>query len=168
MVEEHRFSFSKEERICSKTLIEQLFTSGKARSMTAFPLRMVYMGTCRQESVPQVRLLISVSKRHFKHAVDRNRVKRQLREAYRLNKHLLLDVLREMPEREIDIALIWSDSRLYDSEVITKRVRDLLQRLGEKESQVFKEVKEVKGVKGVKEVKGVKGVKPIGDDEEVS
>lgn len=148
--EDRRFSFSKEERICSKILIEQLFTSGKARSMTAFPLRMVYMETCRQADVPQVRVLISVSKRHFRHAVDRNHVKRQLREAYRLNKHILLDVLKKQPEREIDIALIWSDSRLYDSDVIAKRVRNLLQRLGEKEAQVLS------------------GVKPIGNDEEVS
>ena len=124
--------------------------------MTAFPLRMVYRTTLRQESAPQVRLLISVSKRYFKHAVDRNRVKRQLREAYRLNKHLLYEALADQPQQGVDIALIWLESRLHDSEHVSKRVRSLLLRLKEEgvlSPQSYESVasRRAQGVQGVQD-----------------
>ena len=75
------FGLSKEERICSKKLIDQLFTGGIAHAMSAFPLRVVYMNTGRNADEPQAKMLVSVPKRCFKRAVKRNRVKRQLREA---------------------------------------------------------------------------------------
>ena len=88
----HHCAFPKAEHLTSRREIEALFSKG---SMAAykFPLRAIFH-ISNSESVP-VKVLISVSKRHFKHAVDRNRVKRQLREAYRLNKHLLLDKIGE-------------------------------------------------------------------------
>jgi len=127
----NRFSLSKEERICSRNLIEKLFTGGMSRSMTAFPLRAVYMVTDREEEVPQARVMVSVSKRYFKRAVKRNRVKRQVREAYRKNKHLILDALASCPQREVDMALIWLDGQLHDSEHVERQLRSLLQRLAE-------------------------------------
>lgn len=54
--------------------------------MAAFPVRLVYLKTDAEAGVPDVRVLVSVSKKCFKRAVKRNRVKRQLREAFRLNK----------------------------------------------------------------------------------
>lgn len=127
----NRFSLSKEERICSRNLIEKLFTGGMSRSMTAFPLRAVYMVTDREEEVPQARVMVSVSKRYFKRAVKRNRVKRQVREAYRKNKHLILDALASCPQREVDMALIWLDGQQHDSEHVERQLRSLLQRLAE-------------------------------------
>ncbi|MEJ8804510.1 ribonuclease P protein component [Pontibacter sp. H249] len=79
------YTFSKEEHLCSKRLIALLFSKGS--SFNLYPLRFIYYSP--QDMPPvQTQVLISVSKRYFKRAVDRNRLKRQIREAYRLNKHL--------------------------------------------------------------------------------
>ena len=77
------FKYSKKDKLKSKKLIEQLFTEGKA--VTAYPLRLVYLKT-EFEDGSQLKTGVSVSKRLHKTAVARNRIKRLLREAYRLNK----------------------------------------------------------------------------------
>lgn len=76
-------SYPKKEKLKSKKLIEQLFIEGQ--SVSAFPLRLVYMPTSFEDDV-MLKTGVSVSKRNFKNAVDRNRIKRLLRESYRLNK----------------------------------------------------------------------------------
>lgn len=78
-------SYSKRDKLKSKKLIEQLFTEG--RSVSVFPLRLVYLKTSFSDDVV-LKTGVSVSKRHLKNAVDRNRVKRLMREAYRINKPL--------------------------------------------------------------------------------
>ena len=76
-------TYPKKEKLKSKKLIDQLFTEGQ--SVSAFPLRLVYLGTDFADDVI-TKTGVSVSKRNFKTAVDRNRIKRLLRESYRLNK----------------------------------------------------------------------------------
>lgn len=77
------YSFPREERLRSKKLITELFSKGS--SFNLYPLRFVYLKHPQPEATaPQI--LVSVSKKYFKKAVDRNRLKRQMREAYRLNK----------------------------------------------------------------------------------
>ena len=78
-----KFTFNKKEKLKSKKLIEQLFAEGK--SVSAFPLRLVFLPTTFDEDVI-AKTAVSVSKKYFKTAVNRNRVKRLMREAYRLNK----------------------------------------------------------------------------------
>ena len=82
----------KSERLDKKKVIEKMFAGG-SRSFSVFPLRVVYLPV--EELEAPVSILVSVSKRRFKRAVKRNRVKRQIREAYRMNKHGLLAVLTE-------------------------------------------------------------------------
>lgn len=77
------FSYPKKEKLKSKLLIDQLFSEGKAVSV--YPLRLVYLKTDFKDDT-KFKTGVSVSKRNFKNAVDRNRIKRLLREAYRLNK----------------------------------------------------------------------------------
>jgi len=77
------FTYSQKEKLKSKKLIDTLFTEGKA--VTAYPLRMVYLSTDFDEAI-LAKTGVSVSKRNFKKAPDRNRIKRLLRECYRLNK----------------------------------------------------------------------------------
>jgi ribonuclease P protein component len=122
------FTLPKEERVSSKRQIDELFTGSNSRSIAAFPLRLVYRQVERQPDSPQAQILVTVSKRYFKRAVKRNRVKRQIREAYRKNKHLL-------PQQEgkgVVIAFIWLDNHLRSSEVVEQKVVKLLQGLAER------------------------------------
>lgn len=75
--------YSKTEKLKSKKLIDQLFNEGK--SISTFPLRLVYLKTNFEGNL-KVKTGVSVSKKHFKNATDRNRIKRLLREVYRTNK----------------------------------------------------------------------------------
>lgn len=76
-------NYPKKEKLKSKKLIDKLFAEGK--HVSVFPLRLVYLQTRFDDGVT-IKASVSVSKRNFKMAVDRNRIKRLLREAYRLNK----------------------------------------------------------------------------------
>jgi ribonuclease P protein component len=80
------FKYPKEEKLKSKKTIDLLFSEGK--SVSKYPLRLVFVETDFEENVP-LKMGVSVSKKNFKNAVDRNYFKRVLRECYRLNKHLL-------------------------------------------------------------------------------
>jgi ribonuclease P protein component len=84
-----KYAFPKEEHLCRKKLIEELFGK-QSSSFGVYPLRLVYTKTATPTTAPP-QVLISVSKRSFKRAVDRNRLKRLIREAYRLNKYRLLE-----------------------------------------------------------------------------
>ena len=101
--------------------------------MSGFPLRMVYAMTERHEGEPAAQILVIVSKRCFKRAVKRNRIKRLVREAYRLNKHILADALeRHEPQMSATMAFIYTDSHLHDYATVEQRVRNLLTRLSER------------------------------------
>ena len=124
-----RFTLSKEERICSKKLINELFT-GNGRSMTAVPLRVVFMKRTIVDDQPRAAMLVSVPKRYFKHAVDRNRVKRQVREAFRRNKSIITQNLTDDHEA-VAMAFVWlTDEKFPSSEVENRMVR-LLTRISE-------------------------------------
>jgi ribonuclease P protein component len=86
------FTYPKNERLKSKTTIGLLFSEGK--SVSKYPLRLVYR-QAEANSDEKIKIGVSVSKKYFKKAVDRNYFKRVLRETYRLNKHLLLDNIQE-------------------------------------------------------------------------
>jgi ribonuclease P protein component len=85
------FTYPKSEKLKSKITIDLLFSEGK--SVSKYPLRLVYVESdynIIEESEQKIKIGVSVSKKYFKHAVDRNYFKRVLRETYRLNKHLLV------------------------------------------------------------------------------
>ena len=125
-------TFGKREHLCKHTLIGELF-EGNAHMVTAWPLKMVYLLVDKQSDrdVP-VQLLISVSKRSFKRAVKRNRVKRQIREAYRANKQQLQEKVSAMDGKQLLMAVIWQDGKLHDSAEIEAKMQKGLKRLVEK------------------------------------
>lgn len=131
MAESAGLTFGKEEHLVSRKLMDRLFGVG-SRSMSAFPLRLVWLPVERVGDEPAAQVLISVSKRHLKRAVKRNRVKRQIREAYRTNKQRLVDAMRPTPGRALALAFIWQADRLYDSKDVEERMRSLLERLTER------------------------------------
>lgn len=128
MEQTHHFSFKKSERLCSKRLIDDLF-DGKGKSMSAFPIRVVYKVIPKEEQIAPASILISVSKRRFKRAVKRNRVKRQIREAYRKNKYLLSDVLKKHQEENLLIGFLWLSDKLYSSQEVEASIQQLLRRI---------------------------------------
>lgn len=82
------FTYPKNEKLKNKTVIDKLFSEGK--SVSKYPLRLVYIQNDITRT-PQIQMGVSVSKKYFKKAVDRNYFKRVLRETYRLNKSILID-----------------------------------------------------------------------------
>lgn len=124
-----RFTLSKEERICSKKLINELFT-GNGRSMTAFPLRVVFMKRTIVDDQPRAAMLVSVPKRYFKHAIDRNRVKRQVREAFRRHKSMITQNLTDDHE-SVAMAFVWLTNEKYPSSEVENRMVRLLTRISE-------------------------------------
>lgn len=128
-----RHTLAKSERVCSRATVETLFGGGHSRAMSAFPLRMVYMVAPRPEGAPAVQVLVSVPKRCFKRAVKRNRVKRQVREAYRLHKHSLWAAVNRCRKGHmVVLAFICTDSTLHPTDLVESKVENLLGRLTEK------------------------------------
>ncbi|WP_119793545.1 ribonuclease P protein component [Flavobacterium anhuiense] len=111
------FTYPKNERLKSKTTIGLLFSEGK--SVSKYPLRLVYR-QAQANSEEQTKIGVSVSKKYFKKAVDRNYFKRVLRETYRLNKHSLLDNL----DQPYSIMLFYqTKDRLSYQEINTKMIQ---------------------------------------------
>ena len=111
------YSFGKDERLCRKRDIQELFQKGS--SFYLYPFKVIWMDSENEQS----QVLISVSKRIFKKAVDRNRLKRQIREGYRLNKA----IREEGPA--LNIGLLYTGKELLPSDRIHNAIRKILSRL---------------------------------------
>lgn len=129
MTDSQKPTLPKVERLNSRILIEKLFTGG-SKSLPAFPLRIVYMPV-EGENLPIATILISVPKKRFKRAVKRNRVKRQIREAYRKHKQILIEPLKNS-HKKVALAFIWLDNELHDSAEVEAKVVKLLQLTAER------------------------------------
>ncbi|WP_455061998.1 ribonuclease P protein component [Prevotella fusca] len=140
-MEKHEEKLRKSERLCSRRLIDILFGAGGSHAMTAFPFKAVYrlvesnsVSSASEDDVDElkVQVLVSVPKKHFKRAVKRNRVKRQVREAYRKHKSFVTLRVNEQSDKQLLIAFIWLSDELADSVTVEQRVSNLLQRIGER------------------------------------
>lgn len=120
-----KYYFRKEERLSSIKLIEQLYSQGS--SFSFYPFRIIYHITPNQD-VP-VQIVISVPKRKFKRAVDRNRIKRQIREVYRHSKEDFLYPQLLEKNLRIQLLLIYTGNEINTTIHIQKKLNLALERL---------------------------------------
>ena len=121
-----RKNFTKAERLHERKLIQQLFKEGS--SFFKHPFKVIYLPVKRNDG-PSARVLVSVSKRNFKKAVDRNRIKRLIREAYRLNKHLLSPEYVTPQDTSLLIGFIYTGKNLPDFQEVEQKIMLILQEL---------------------------------------
>lgn len=122
------YSFHHNERLKSRKTIGQLFQNGVGQSYVAYPLRVVWvrLDEATQTNFP-AQVALSVSKRTFKTAVARNRLKRQIREAYRLHKHELYEKLNTA-EHRIALMLMYIAKEPVPFSEIEKGVLKMVQK----------------------------------------
>lgn len=119
-------------RLKGEKNIQQLFSHQQRRNITAHPLRMVYILQPLDEGQSVVSVLFSVPKRRLHHATDRNRAKRQMREAMRQQLHTLQqDMQRQHPRQQLRIALIWQSDTPHSTPQVAQSMHHILQRLGQ-------------------------------------
>ena len=126
-------TFTKEERLRSKILIKKLFDEGE--KWNYFPFRIIVL-KCPAPSKYPVQLLISVPRSLYKKAVDRNRIKRLIREAYRKSKYLLY----ESPEEnqiQMLVCIQYTAKEIPSFQMIQEKINVLLQRLKEKNAEII-------------------------------
>ena len=115
-------TFPLKEHLKSKSVIDNLYANGS--SVTAFPLRAVFIEQPETQE-PVAAILINVAKRRFRHAVDRNLLKRRIREAYRTGKHQFIDTL-ENNGKKMAVAIMYIDTKPSSTEYIKRKMEKLL------------------------------------------
>ena len=120
-----RYTFKKEERLCAKRSIDDLFTNGS--SFVLYPFRIVYRR--RPLAGSPVQMLVSVPKRRFPRAVDRNLLKRRIRECYRLHKEAYLYPEAPQAEEQLLLAIQYIGKEVLDYAAICNRLTQALAKL---------------------------------------
>lgn len=124
-------TFKKDERLCSKKTIKTLFEDGS--SLTVHPFRLVWLKTELKTEYP-VQITISVSKKNIAKAVDRNKIKRQIRECYRKNKNILYEYLYNKG-KQYAMALIYTAKDEIEFKEIETKIIITLQRFIEEDEK---------------------------------
>lgn len=120
-------TFTKEERLCNKRKIDSLFHSGS--SFVVYPFRLVYLVGKQQSTPSAVQAILSVSKRRFKRAHDRNRIKRLMREVYRLQKNELLYQQVYRQSISLDVAIQYVGKEELDYQLLFVKMNKALKQL---------------------------------------
>jgi ribonuclease P protein component len=117
--------FYKTERLKSRKAIEELFNKGE--KIYSFPLKLIYIIN-ENPKISSHQVAFSVSKKCFKKAVFRNKIKRRMREAYRKNKHILYEITSN---KKFNFMFIFIDNKDYSYAVIEEKTKIILNKLRE-------------------------------------
>ena len=130
MEEQIKYTLGKTERLKSRKTIEQLFANGKSFSL--FPFKVVYQKLTdvdkQKTTNGNLQVAFSVSKRNFKKATDRNRIKRLMREAYRLQKNELEKLLQQ-EKIQLSVFIIYTGNELPPYKTVTEKIAAMIKRL---------------------------------------
>ena len=118
-----RNTFPLKEHLKSKSVIDRLYAEGA--SVTSYPLRAVFLEQSADKQESTAAILISVAKRRFRHAVDRNLMKRRIREAYRTEKHQFVESL-ENYNLKMAVAILYIDTKKSSTLFLRKKMGKLL------------------------------------------
>lgn len=121
-----RYTLGKTEKLKSRKLIEQLFKTGK--SFSNFPFRVVYSFTTNNESQHGVQAGFSVSTKFFKKSIDRNRIKRLMREGYRLQKNSFADTVKAN-RKTATVFFIYTGNELPEYDQVFEKMGSAIKRL---------------------------------------
>jgi ribonuclease P protein component len=124
-------TFTKDERLCKKILIAKLFREGN--SFFVHPFRVTFLETVIPENVP-AQVMISVPKQNLRKAVERNKIKRRMRESYRISKELLYEGLSER-QQQIVFCITYTSKEILPSSLIREKIILLLHRLRKEHAQ---------------------------------
>lgn len=119
-----RFGFGRKEKLKSRKQIEELFLEGK--SFSVFPLRVTYQFVSSEETVVQVG--VTAGKKYFKRAVDRNRIKRLMREAYRLQKNGLAEIVKSNHQKAF-LFFMYTGKTIESFQTVKEAMKKCLKRL---------------------------------------
>lgn len=117
-------TLKKQERLTGSIAVNAVFNTGK--SFFLYPYLVFALKRTTSEDTPQVRLLISVSKKNFKRAVKRNFIKRQIRESFRINKSLVNSALND---EHYDIGVVYVSKQLHDSAFMQQKLLKVISKL---------------------------------------
>ncbi len=133
MEQHQRYTLNKNDKLKSTKAIEQLFKEGKSFSL--FPFRVLYLeapasGIAKQTEAPAsvIQTAFSVSKKHFKKAVDRNRIKRLMREAWRLQKNVLVNRVNK-GGKDLKVFIIYTGNELPGYDLVVEKTAAVIKRL---------------------------------------
>lgn len=122
-----KYGFTRQEKLKSVVNIEKLFTSG--RTFWAYPLSVHYR-IYKDDGGTACKMLVSVGKHYFKRAVHRNRIKRLVREAYRLNKEPLLAAVQQA-NIHLDFGIVYKSKEIIDYKTIEAGIKQAIDKLAE-------------------------------------